>query len=216
MKTRTFKDLSDFARYVPLILKEKLDSVPRTVTVGIPGGRGAESIVTGALSLSDEDLSRLSFYLVDERLSGLTNEQTLLDYGFKKAFEENRMRSGQLVILEEGRSFMERNQTLDLLFLGVGEDGHIASLFPGSFVPSHQKDVIVVTDSPKMPKERISISYDALRQYTVDSEVYLLFFGEGKQDAYNRFVKNEETCRTLPVQFCRSLDSTLTVATDLA
>jgi 6-phosphogluconolactonase len=53
----------------------------------------------------------------------------------------------------------------DILFLGVGPDGHVASLFPHS----PQLDVtdaftVPVPDSPKPPPRRISLTFEALRR----------------------------------------------------
>jgi len=49
----------------------------------------------------------------------------------------------------------------DLVLLGLGEDGHTASLFPGHDLLSDQL-VVPVFGSPKPPKERVSLSVDAL------------------------------------------------------
>jgi len=51
----------------------------------------------------------------------------------------------------------------DLVLLGLGEDGHIASLFPGRHYPPGEL-VVVVEDAPKPPPLRISLGYDALAQ----------------------------------------------------
>jgi 6-phosphogluconolactonase len=52
----------------------------------------------------------------------------------------------------------------DLVFLGMGPDGHIASLFPGK--PAIEPGVLVLAeaDSPKPPPERLTFSYEALNQ----------------------------------------------------
>jgi 6-phosphogluconolactonase len=52
---------------------------------------------------------------------------------------------------------------IDLLWLGVGEDGHTLSLFPGHDDALTASDVaIAVHDSPKPPPERITLTLTAL------------------------------------------------------
>lgn len=70
---------------------------------------------------------------------------------------------------------------LDLVFLGMGEDGHVASLFPGApeaLVDSSAVYVPVV--GPKPPPDRISLTYGMLR---VAREVWVLASGAGKEKA---------------------------------
>ena len=69
----------------------------------------------------------------------------------------------------------------DVCMLGVGEDGHIASLFPGRPGASEREaDVIAVRDSPKPPPLRISLTLPAIRRCT---QVYLLATGAAKAPA---------------------------------
>lgn len=51
----------------------------------------------------------------------------------------------------------------DITFLGVGPDGHVASLFPHlPGIREHDKSVLAVHNSPKPPSERLSLSRPAL------------------------------------------------------
>ena len=49
----------------------------------------------------------------------------------------------------------------DLVLLGIGEDGHTASLFPGR--KAQADAVISVHDAPKPPAERVSLNFETLR-----------------------------------------------------
>jgi 6-phosphogluconolactonase len=76
----------------------------------------------------------------------------------------------------------------DMVLLGMGEDGHIASLFPG-----HQfnQDELVhaVLNSPKPPSERVSMSATALGN---SQEVIFLISGGNKQDTVKRWQQGED------------------------
>jgi len=72
----------------------------------------------------------------------------------------------------------------DLLMLGVGPDGHIASLFPG-FPQLDILDAITagVTGSPKPPPERVTLTFPALAR---SEEVWFVVSGEDKAEAVGR------------------------------
>ncbi|PWH05763.1 6-phosphogluconolactonase [Brachybacterium endophyticum] len=80
------------------------------------------------------------------------------------------------------RPFRTRGEAFfDVLLLGVGPDGHIASLFPRH--PSQQLDgasAVAVVDSPKPPPLRISLTWPVLNS---SRHVALLAAGEGKAQA---------------------------------
>ena len=70
---------------------------------------------------------------------------------------------------------------LDLIFLGMGEDGHVASLFPGKTEGTIPTETFcVVKNSPKPPPNRITLSYAAI---TAAKNVWTLVSGAGKEAA---------------------------------
>lgn len=70
----------------------------------------------------------------------------------------------------------------DLVLLGLGEDGHTASLFPGqSPMPGDEAaDVLPVFDAPKPPAQRVSLSAARLAR---TRQLIFLIAGEGKRQA---------------------------------
>ena len=71
--------------------------------------------------------------------------------------------------------------SFDVLMLGMGPDGHIASLFPGLPQLDVDDDIAVaVNGSPKPPPERITLTFAALNR---SRSVWFLVSGEGKAEA---------------------------------
>ncbi|GAB2976987.1 6-phosphogluconolactonase [Nocardioides montaniterrae] len=81
--------------------------------------------------------------------------------------------------------------------LGVGPDGHVASLFPG--FPQLEADGIAVgvTGSPKPPPNRISLTFPALNR---SASVWFVVTGEGKADAVRRALADEGTVTETPAR----------------
>lgn len=76
----------------------------------------------------------------------------------------------------------------DLVLLGIGEDGHIASLFPGHSHPAGEL-VHAVHDSPKPPADRVSLSMG-----TLENSRHILFMvsGEGKAEAVRAWRRGDD------------------------
>jgi 6-phosphogluconolactonase len=70
--------------------------------------------------------------------------------------------------------------TIDLNILGVGPDGHVASLFPGFANLEDLCNVFAITDSPKPPAERISFTMAFINKAR---EVWIIASGDSKADA---------------------------------
>ena len=83
--------------------------------------------------------------------------------------------------------FGDQVPAMDLTILGMGPDGHVASLFPGM---NHDGDLIVsVDDSPKPPPQRLSFSMELINR---SERIIFVVAGIDKAEAVEAIHKNPE------------------------
>jgi 6-phosphogluconolactonase len=91
-------------------------------------------------------------------------------------------------------AILQQAPGFDLALLGLGEDGHTASLFPGDPEACNSSELaIAVTDAPKPPPERVSMSAKCLG---MAAAVWFLVTGSAKQPALEAWL----TGASLPPQ----------------
>jgi len=86
--------------------------------------------------------------------------------------------------------------TLDLVLLGLGEDGHTASLFPGSPVLRDNRSLVAVSQSPKDPPKRLTMTLGVINRASV---ILFLVAGSGKAEVVRAILDPKtEAERQLP------------------
>jgi 6-phosphogluconolactonase len=98
-------------------------------------------------------------------------------------------------------------EPFDLALLGVGPDGHIASLFPG-FSQLHENEALTVAvfDSPKPPPVRVTLTYPALGN---SETVMFIVSGADKADAVARALAPDGSIDETPARGVHGLRETV-------
>lgn len=199
----------------------------RTPAVGLTGGTIAEKIHEAVVAATegheDVDWSNVDFWWGDERYVPADDEgrnakqarEVMLDHldvDERRVHEMPASDGPHASVEDAAQAFGDELRRLgsgqfDVLMLGVGPDGHVASLFPGS--PQLDVDdtvAIPVTDSPKPPPERISLSFGALNR---SSEVWFVVSGEGKADAVAKALADGTDLHDIPAVGVTGQDRTV-------
>ncbi|MCW2785680.1 MAG: 6-phosphogluconolactonase [Marmoricola sp.] len=91
----------------------------------------------------------------------------------------------------------EGSGEFDLVMLGMGPDGHVASLFPQYLQLDEDGIAVAVHDSPKPPPERVSLTFAALNR---SKAVWFLVTGEEKAAAAQRAWAFDGTVQETPAR----------------
>lgn len=99
---------------------------------------------------------------------------------------------------------------MDLTLLGIGPDGHVASLFPGQWESNEARYAIAVADSPKPPAQRVTFS---MAKINSSHTVWMLAGGQEKREAVAKILARDES---VPGAFVRGREETLLFVDRLA
>ncbi|AHH12238.1 6-phosphogluconolactonase [Borrelia hermsii YBT] len=196
-------------------------------SIGVCGGRNIISF----LNVFDEQnysLKKSHFFLVDERCVELnanySNFRFLSEGFFSKMVEKNLICGSNLhpfiysefdeasSIYNYNVEFNSRFTRLDLIILSVGEDGHVASLFPSKkLLFSEMEGYQYEYDSPKLPSKRISLTPKSL---LASKAAVLLFIGDEKKSALENFLNSGIALRECPAKIFKD-HSRLLVLTNI-
>lgn len=101
----------------------------------------------------------------------------------------------------------------DLVLLGLGADGHIASIFPGTRAVSDLSNTVVVYQVPKLGAERVTVTLPVINHAR---HVIFLVVGDEKAAALSGSLDGPSMPSTYPAQAVKPVDGTVTWLVDKA
>jgi 6-phosphogluconolactonase len=210
---KSFSGADELARAAAQDWLDLLDRTDGAHLVAVPGGRIAKNFFRAVAELagpSSGPLQKADFFWADERCvppdhpqsNYLTAKDNLFDK-MRIAPERIHRLKGELPAGEAVaeavaaiRRLAPKNAggvpVLDLIFLGLGEDGHVASLasnVPESVAQS-ASPFVHIENSPKPPPNRLSMTYPVL---AAAQAVWVLASGAGKEEALRQSLAGATT-----------------------
>ncbi len=177
--------------------------------LALAGGRTPEPVYRALAASRDIDWSNVDLYFSDER--AVPPEHPESNYGMVMRALVSRapLRPERVHRMEAERA--DRDQAardyerelaspLDVLVLGIGQDGHTASLFPGSDALDERRRLVLPVLGSKPPPERLTITPPVIESAR---KVAVIATGADKAAMVARGIEGPWTPRDVPAQLAR-------------
>jgi 6-phosphogluconolactonase len=189
------------------LAREAAQWLARALREATAGGRRCSLALSGGnttgpvyreLARQQVPWEQVDFYFADERCvppdhpesNYLLAEQTLFKPLGIPPRQVHRMEGERADREQAARDYEARlPPALDVVVLGMGEDGHTASLFPGASALEEQERRVLAVVGPKPPPWRLTLTLPVLR---AAREVLGVVAGEGKREAVRRLLAGED------------------------
>lgn len=200
----------EWAARASSLIQDAIDAVLQeqgACRVMLTGGKSAEKLyIDWATSRKFRNANGISFFFGDERCVPPDHHdsnygmviRTLFSLGVPKGCFVFRMEADDP---DREAAAMRYDKMLDakvdVLLLGVGEDGHIASLFPGSPALLEQVRRVVPVSGPKPPNERLTITTPVIAQAR---SIFVLASGKTKARVLAQALHDTDNIAALPAR----------------
>lgn len=186
---------------------ERIQQVRDSCNVMLTGGRSAVHLYEAWAAFPEFDQMRdVNFYFGDERCVAPDNPEsnyglamrTLFQRGVPPTCKVIRMAAEQGDCAVAALAYeVQFPDTLDVLLLSMGEDGHIASLFPysPSLLETHRR--VVPVTAPKPPIHRLTITPPTIQDAR---DVFVLALGKQKRAVYEEALRNPADTDAIPAR----------------
>jgi len=194
-------------------IQQKLQTILQTAPaiVMLTGGRAAAQLYTEWQKLSNfKKLTNTTFYFGDERCVPPDHPESNYGMAMQTLFKDGLPNNCKIYRMQAEKQNLEKSakayemllpNSIDILLLGVGEDGHIASLFPNSPQLQEQKRLCLSVRGLKPPYKRLTVTLPVIKSAKT---TYILAQGRAKKQIVEQAKQNPIDINKLPVQMIKN------------
>ena len=185
------------------------EAIVAQLTAGLAARGHASLVATGGrspgpiydrLSSADLDWAHVAVTLSDERQVDVDSPNSNARLLRERLFQGRAAAAQFLPLSDYAEPALKKLMPFDAVMLGMGEDGHVASLIPGSPVMALAHGPALTAESPQgfgsPPLPRISLTFAALLQ---SRAIFLLIAGEAKRQVVEQALAKQGPAADLPV-----------------
>lgn len=202
-------EVENFNEFATHFLYDKFKELEKTVqgeiSIALSGGTTPLPILE-KLKNENIDWRRFHFFMVDERCVPVTDDSS--NFGnISKVFFKDIPSKAFSMVSEDESSFVESVSfykteiqkhvrcyvgvpQFDLILLGMGNDGHTASLFPETKGLLEETETVIINDVPQLNTQRITLTYPVLLNA---SEIIVIVKGKSKEDIITQLYADQGT-----------------------
>ncbi len=190
--------------WVSAATDEILRGIPENFALALSGG-STPSPVYQELAKRHVEWKKANIFVVDERFvpgDHPESNQRLIRESFdvpahfhfwKTGAGDNRKESA-----EEYEKLLKSTPAIDVGILGIGPDGHTASLFPGNSATSEKNRLATTSETDRFAiKKRVTLTFSAIMSI---KKLVILLKGKPKKGIYDELLMGEKTPQNFPAK----------------
>lgn len=187
------KDVADFAAKFIIDLASSAIAKKGIFSIALSGG-STPKILYGKLKEYKDaiDWSKVLVFFSDERSVALTNEDSNYHMAMTNGIESLGIPKDHIFAMKASESISENadlyeeqikqhlaDASFDLILLGMGDDGHAASLFPATEALDEKEKLVIANDVPQKKTKRMTFTYPLLKK---SKQILFLTTGANKAE----------------------------------
>lgn len=166
----------------------------KSLRIALSGGNSPKAVYEKLAESDEIDWGKIELYLTDER-SDHSNEKTIKEALISRL--QNLKRFYPLNHKIEDQLHKIPRPFFDLVILGLGADGHTASLFPHGPELEEVERFVTHSKSPAPLTDRLSLTYPALLS---SRKIIFLIRGANKKEIFQKWLDEETSEEEIPAK----------------